>query len=87
MTKFKVNDKVTVKAGCKDMCGALQDTVFDYLIITYADGYYSYTAYSGGKPVDSCSMCYKDDHLELYVEPRTTKKKYKLTTTPSNKLQ
>jgi len=87
MTKFKVNDKVTVKAGCKDMCGALQDIVFDYLIITYADGYYSYTAYSGGKPVDSCSMCYKDDHLELYVEPRTTNKNYKLKASPLNKFQ
>ena len=71
MTQFKVNDKVTVKAGCEHECAVLGDEVFDYLIITKIDGYYSYTAYLGGVKVDSCS-CYKDDHLELYVAPVIT---------------
>ena len=74
MTQFKVNDKVTVKAGCKHACGNLKNEVFDYLIIDKIDGdsYYSYTAYNGGEKVDSCSCCYTDQHLELYVAPVIT---------------
>jgi len=73
MTQFKVNDKVTVKAGCEHECAVLGDEVFDYLIINKIDDYgrYYYTAYNGGEKVDSCS-CYKDDHLELYVAPAIT---------------
>jgi len=73
MTQFKVNDKVTVKAGCKHACGTLEYEVVDYLIITKIDdnGRYYYTAYRGGETVDSC-YCYKDDHLELYIAPVIT---------------
>ena len=73
MTQFKVNDKVTVKAGCKHECVKLEDKVFDYLLITGVDSDdgYTYTAYRGGEKVTGC-MCYKDDHLELYVAPVIT---------------
>jgi len=72
MTQFKVNDKLTVKAGCEHECAVLGDEVFDYLTITYNDGYYAYTAYRGGEEVNSCSCCYKDHHLELYIAPVIT---------------
>jgi len=73
MTQFKVNDKVTVKAGCEGKCVRLENEVFEYLIIDEVDGDgdYSYTAYNGGEKVDSCS-CYADHHLELYVAPAIT---------------
>jgi len=68
MTQFKVNDKVTVKAGHK----FLSDLVFDYLTINKISGdMYGFTAYHAGKVVGLGDQ-YGGDHLELYVAPVIT---------------
>jgi len=74
MTQFKVNDKVTVKAGCEHECAVLGDEVFDYLIINkiYDNGVYNYTAYHGGEKINNYYNYYTDDHLELYIAPVIT---------------
>ncbi len=74
MTQFKVNDKVTVKAGCKHECSVLENEVFDYLIIdkVHNNNYYAYTAYHGGEKINNYYNYYTDDHLELYIAPAIT---------------
>lgn len=75
MSKFKVGDKLQVKKGCAHVCGVYNGQLWrgknpTHIVITNINnnGFYSYDIYSGNGKLTRCLECFKDEHLEPFVQ-------------------
>lgn len=71
---YKIGDKLRVKKGYENMCATYRRLSYaDYIVINGINGvYYNYSIYdTDGKWIDSCNICFKDEHLEPYTTLKT----------------
>lgn len=66
--KYKIGDKLKVKKGCEGKCGQYNDftdpTHIQITEILPSRDSYNYTIYKGNEELSTCSVCFKDEHLE-----------------------